>query len=142
LRCFCVANYLKHAHGHSQSHKPLPKTPTPQNQHRQQQQQAYWRREKVEEPPDAARTAEALRVLREDAGLSDAELPRAVKAFPEVVGCAPAALRANLDKLRADWKLEGQVLAKAVARQPAVLGYTIDCLGDCAGECNRCWARF
>ena len=69
--------------------------------------------------------------------------PRQIKkAFPEVLGLSLDALTANVAKLQRDWKLEGQVLARAVARQPAVLGYTIDCMGDCAGECNRCWARF
>jgi hypothetical protein len=65
-----------------------------------------------------------------------------LKAFPELIGCSVDALQGNVAKLQKDWKLEGQVLAKAVVRQPAVLGYTIDCMGDCAGECNRCWARF
>lgn len=64
------------------------------------------------------------------------------QAFPELLGCTQDALRANVAKLRSDWKLDGRVLAGAVARQPAVLGYTLDCGGDCAGECNRCWARF
>lgn len=59
-----------------------------------------------------------------------------------MLGLSLDALTANVAKLQRDWKLEGQVLARAVARQPAVLGYTIDCMGDCAGECNRCWARF
>ncbi|KAI8469146.1 MAG: hypothetical protein J3K34DRAFT_470176 [Monoraphidium minutum] len=103
--------------------------------------QAYWRREKVEEPPSAARAAAAVGLLR-GLGISDAELPRVIKSFPEVIGCSVEALQGNVAKLQKDWKLEGQVLAKAVVRQPAVLGYTVDCMGDCIGECNRCWARF
>lgn len=23
-----------------------------------------------------------------------------------------------------------------------VLGYNVDCEGNCMGECNRCWVRF
>ncbi|GBF95026.1 hypothetical protein Rsub_07527 [Raphidocelis subcapitata] len=103
--------------------------------------QAYWRKEKVEEAPDAARAAAALAVLRE-VGVAEADVPRVVKAFPELIGCGEDRLRGNVDHLRSAWKLDGPVLAAAVVRQPALLGYTIDCMGDCAGECNRCWARF
>jgi hypothetical protein len=53
-------------------------------------------------------------------------LPTATQSFPEVIGCSPDALRGNVHKLTADWKLQGPVLAAAVVRQPAVLGYTID----------------
>lgn len=31
--------------------------------------------------------------------------------------------------------------ANYVMRVPQVLGNNLDCVGDCAGECNRCWAR-
>lgn len=34
------------------------------------------------------------------------------------------------------------VIKGVLLRRPEVLGYNIDCLGDCAGECNRCWVRF
>jgi hypothetical protein len=68
--------------------------------------------------------------------------PPRPQAFPEVIGCRTDALRGNVGKLTKDWKLEGPVLAAAVVRNPSVLGYTLDCMGDCAGECNRCWARF
>jgi hypothetical protein len=37
---------------------------------------------------------------------------------------------------------QGDVLLKAVLRNPPLLGYNVDCMGDCVGECNRCWARF
>lgn len=103
--------------------------------------QAYWRREKVDETPDPERAAAALQLLR-DIGVGDDDVAKVVKAFPEVLGCSPEALKGNVAKLEKDWKLQGQVLAKAVVRQPAVLGYTVDCMGDCVGECIRCWARF
>lgn len=51
-------------------------------------------------------------------------------------------LGGNIKKLQAEWKLEGQVLRGAVLRNPALLGYNVDCLGDCSGDCNRCWVRF
>ena len=31
--------------------------------------------------------------------------------------------------------------ANYILRVPQVLGNNLDCVGDCAGECNRCWAR-
>ncbi len=37
---------------------------------------------------------------------------------------------------------EGPALQGVLCRKPQVLGNTLDCSGDCAGECNRCWARF
>lgn len=45
-------------------------------------------------------------------------------------------------ELEKTWKMKGPVLTKTLMRRPDVLGYNIDCLGDCAGECNRCWVRF
>jgi hypothetical protein len=86
--------------------------------------------------------AAALAFLSE-LGLQQAEVTKVLKTFPELLGCdVEQQLRKNCQKLTNDWKLKGKVLAKAVVRSPAVLGYTIDCMGDCAGECNRCWARF
>ena len=40
------------------------------------------------------------------------------------------------------YRLEGPTLASVLERKPQVLGNTVDCAGDCIGECNRCWARF
>jgi hypothetical protein len=97
-----------------------------------------------EQPADAAQIEAALQFLQQlGSGMSDDQVFKVVKAFPEVLGCdVQQQLQGNVDKLQKDWKLEGNVLVKAVLRQPAVLGYNLDCMGDCAGECNRCWARF
>jgi hypothetical protein len=59
--------------------------------------------------------------------------PPRPQAFPELLGCGPDRLRGNVEHLRSAWKLDGPVLAAAVVRQPTLLGYTIDCMGDCAG---------
>jgi len=40
------------------------------------------------------------------------------------------------------WKMGPSVVAGAVKRRPEALGFNVDCLGDCIGECNRCWVRF
>lgn len=75
--------------------------------------------------------------------LSCVQVAKTVKAFPEVLGCAvDSQLQGNVAQLQKEWKLEGDVLRGAVLRNPPLLGYNVDCLGDCAGECNRCWVRF
>jgi hypothetical protein len=97
----------------------------------------------VEEPPSVDQVQDALDFLRSELGLQGPDVKKVVKAFPEVVACDVAnQLQANMSKLEKDWKLTGQVAAKAVVRSPAVLGYNVDCEGTCIGECNRCWARF
>jgi hypothetical protein len=97
-----------------------------------------------EQPADKQQLDAALQFLQQlGSGMSEDQVFKVVKAFPEVLGCdVQQQLQGNMNKLQKDWKLEGSVLVKAVLRQPAVLGYNLDCMGDCAGECNRCWARF
>ena len=51
-------------------------------------------------------------------------------------------LQANIAKLEKEWKIKGPAVAGVLKRQPRVLGYSVDCLGDCIGECDRCWVRF
>ena len=51
-------------------------------------------------------------------------------------------LRALQAFLARTYRLEGPTLASVLERKPQVLGNTLDCAGDCVGECNRCWARF
>lgn len=61
-------------------------------------------------------------------GMSDEQRARCVKLFPEVLGCdVPGQLQANVGKLRAEWRLQDSVLLGAVMRNPAVLGYNLDC---------------
>jgi hypothetical protein len=90
--------------------------------------------------------AAAVAVLMDGEGLAmDAETAAGVvAAFPECLALDGdgAAVRAAVAKLAADWKMAGSVAARAIARTPRVLGYTIDCAGDCVGECDRCWVRF
>ena len=76
-------------------------------------------------------------------GMGEEEVARVVRAFPEVVGCpVEPQLQACLRKLEKQWRMSGDVAARAILRKPNLLGYTIDCVGDCVGECQRCWARF
>lgn len=105
--------------------------------------QAYWRREKVEEVPSLEVVEGALEFLRDDLNMGPEEQLKLVKAFPELLAAGvEGRLRPNVEVLQKQWRLQGDTLTKAVLRQPAVLGYSVDCGGDCVGECNRCWARF
>eukprot|EP00877_Chromochloris_zofingiensis_P009841 jgi/Chrzof1/510/Cz01g18140.t1 len=104
--------------------------------------QAYWRGEQVQVAPSVKQVQAALAYLNE-LGIQEQDMAKVLKSFPELVGCrVEQQLRANVHKLQNEWKLKDAVLAKAILRNPSVLGYTVDCMGDCAGECNRCWARF
>ena len=68
---------------------------------------------------------------------------QAVKTFPEVLGLpVEQQLQRNVEKLKIDWKMTDKVIPNVVKRQPAVLGYNVDCEGNCQGDCNRCWVRF
>ncbi|KXZ47561.1 hypothetical protein GPECTOR_34g720 [Gonium pectorale] len=105
--------------------------------------QAFWRREKVEELPTPGQVSGVLAFLHDDLALSPEEQLKLVRAFPEVLACdVQERLRANVAQLQSQWRLQGATLSKAVLRQPQVLGYSVDCGGDCIGECNRCWVRF
>ncbi|GLI63276.1 hypothetical protein VaNZ11_006181 [Volvox africanus] len=105
--------------------------------------QAFWRQEKVEELPTPTQVENALEVLRIDLAMTSEEAARVVRVFPELLACdVEGRLRANIAQLGSQWRLKGPTLTKAVIRQPAVLSYSLDCGGDCIGECNRCWARF
>ncbi|GIL57891.1 hypothetical protein Vafri_13107 [Volvox africanus] len=105
--------------------------------------QAFWRQEKVEELPTPTQVENALEVLRIDLAMTPEEAARVVRVFPELLACdVEGRLRANIAQLGSQCRLKGPTLTKAVIRQPAVLGYSLDCGGNCIGECNRCWARF
>ena len=103
--------------------------------------QAYWRSDKVRETPDAGHVAAVLGYLA-SLGVSDDGLRRAVKQFPELLACDIAGrLAPNVARMQAEGLTEG-VLAAAIARRPAVLGFKVDCAGNCAGQCSVCWSTF
>jgi len=63
--------------------------------------------------------------------------------FPEVLALDVASqLQKNVDTLQSQWFVRGLALKKLLRTQPQVLGYNVDCGGDCQGDCNRCWVRF
>lgn len=104
--------------------------------------QAYWRKEKVEQVPEPENVQACIGYLNE-LGLEGEDLLGVIKKFPEVLGCdVETRLKANVGVLENQWKMKGMVITNTLKRKPEILGFTIDCYGDCAGECNRCWVRF
>ena len=48
----------------------------------------------------------------------------------------------NVRVLEDKWRMSREVVTRTLLRKPEILGFNVDCYGDCVGECNRCWARF
>lgn len=105
--------------------------------------QGYWRKEKEDEAADPVAVSARIAFLRAEVGLSDDQLAATLRAFPEALGLdVESRMRPNMAFLEKTYRLSGAALAATVVRKPAVLGNNLDCAGDCAGECNRCWVRF
>uniref|UniRef100_M1AJ23 Uncharacterized protein n=2 Tax=Solanum TaxID=4107 RepID=M1AJ23_SOLTU len=51
-------------------------------------------------------------------------------------------MKTNVEILAKQWGIEGKTLRNLLLRNPKVLGYNVDCKGDCVAKCTRCWARF
>ncbi|KAL8244348.1 hypothetical protein R6Q59_010606 [Mikania micrantha] len=76
-------------------------------------------------------------------GLSDDDVIKILKKFPEVVGCSlENELKTNIQILEKQWGIKGKSLRNLLLRNPKVLGYIVDCKGDCMALCTRCWVRF
>jgi len=98
----------------------------------------YWGEEKQATVPDPESVSASLSLMK-SLGLDMAAL---VKKFPEVMGLAEREIQYSLGTLDGTWGIAGKNLKNVLMRNPQVLGYNIDCGGDCAGECTRCWVRF
>ncbi|XP_057986598.1 uncharacterized protein LOC110646404 [Hevea brasiliensis] len=102
----------------------------------------YWGEERKQEVPKFEIVSDILDYLR-GLGLSDDDLYKLVKKFPEVLGCSlEHDLRTNVQILEKDWGIKGKSLRNLLLRNPKVLGYNVDCKGDCMAQCTRCWVRF
>ncbi|POO00189.1 Mitochodrial transcription termination factor [Trema orientale] len=102
----------------------------------------YWGEERKRIVPKLETVNEILDYLR-SLNLSDDDLSKVLKKFPEVLGCnLEAELKANVQILEKEWEIKGKSLRNLLLRNPRVLGYNIDCKGDCMAQCTRCWARF
>uniref|UniRef100_A0A2P2J636 Uncharacterized protein LOC105135118 n=1 Tax=Rhizophora mucronata TaxID=61149 RepID=A0A2P2J636_RHIMU len=102
----------------------------------------YWSEERKQEVPKFGIACEILDYLR-SLGLSNDDLYKLLKKFPEVLGCnLEEELRNNVKMLDRDWGINGKSLRNLLLRNPKVLGYNVDCKGDCMAKCTRCWVRF
>lgn len=102
----------------------------------------YWGEERKVEIPEYDIVNEILEYLR-SLSLSDDDLAKLLKKFPEVLGCSlENELKNNVQILENQWGITGKPLRNLLLRNPKVLGYNVDCKGDCIAQCTRCWARF
>ncbi|PIA40979.1 hypothetical protein AQUCO_02300033v1 [Aquilegia coerulea] len=102
----------------------------------------YWWEERVKEAPKLEVVSEILDYLR-SLGLSDDDIGKLLKKFPEVLGCSlNDELKNNVQVLEKTWGIKGKSLRSLLLRNPKVLGYNVDCKGDCEAKCTRCWVRF
>ncbi|KAL6976937.1 hypothetical protein U1Q18_025724 [Sarracenia purpurea var. burkii] len=74
--------------------------------------------------------------------LLDDDLAKLLKKFP-VLGCSlKHDLRTNVQVLKKEWGIKGKSLRNLLLCNPKVLGYNVDCKGDCMAQCTQCWVRF
>ncbi|ESQ38629.1 hypothetical protein EUTSA_v10028979mg [Eutrema salsugineum] len=102
----------------------------------------YWTEERMKENPKVETLNQILEFLR-SLGLSDEDLHKVMKKFPEVLGCSlEDEMKPNIGILENQWGITGKSLRNLLLRNPKVLGYNVDCKGDCVAQCTRCWVRF
>lgn len=102
----------------------------------------YWSEEREKETPKVQTINQILDYLT-SLGLSDEDLQKLLKKFPEVLGCSlDQEIKLNVGLLEKDWGISGKTLRSLLLRNPKVLGYNVDCRGDCIAKCTRCWVRF
>ncbi|KAK4279756.1 hypothetical protein QN277_011481 [Acacia crassicarpa] len=102
----------------------------------------YWGEEREKEIPKFETVNGVLDYLR-SLSLSNDDLTKVLKKFPEVLGCSlEDELKTNVKILEKEWGIKGKSLRNLLLRNPKVLGYNVDCKGDCMAQCTRCWVRF
>ncbi|CAH2070709.1 unnamed protein product [Thlaspi arvense] len=102
----------------------------------------YWTEKREKENPKVENVNQILEFLR-GLGLSEEDLHKVMKKFPEVLGCSlEEEMKPNIVILENQWGITGKSLKNLLLRNPKVLGYNVDCKGDCIAQCTRCWVRF
>ncbi|VFQ81065.1 unnamed protein product [Cuscuta campestris] len=109
----------------------------------------YWSEEREREVPKVESVTKILEYLRsltlsdDDDDDDDDDVRKLLKKFPEVLGCSlEREVKNNVQALERDWGIKGKPLRKLLRRNPKVLGFNVDCKGDCMAKCTRCWVRF
>ncbi|CAN1235373.1 hypothetical protein LINPERPRIM_LOCUS4475 [Linum perenne] len=102
----------------------------------------YWGEDRKQEVPTYEVVKGVVDYLK-SLGLSDEDLFKVLKKFPEVMGCSlEEDLKKNVGILEKEWGIKGKTLRSLLLRNPKVLGFNVDCKGDCMAQCTRCWVRF
>jgi hypothetical protein len=107
--------------------------------------QGFWQGEVINDPPKLSKVRASLEFLRaEPLAFNDNEIEDILVLFPSVLNLDVSTMQANLEHLTKTWpvfKSEGKVRS-TVLDKPNLLGFSIDCEGDCRALCTRCWIRF
>ncbi|KAK6938531.1 Transcription termination factor, mitochondrial/chloroplastic [Dillenia turbinata] len=94
-----------------------------------QLQSPYWGEERKREVPKLEVVHDILDYLR-SLSLSDNDLCKLLKKFPEVLGCnLTDEIKTNVQILEDQWGIKGKPLRNLLLRNPKVLGYNLDCKG-------------
>lgn len=104
-------------------------------------QSPYWSESHVQTVPELQTVSSKVDFVKA-LGLSDVELTPVLKKFPELLDCRQTLMEHNLGILDKEWGISGKSLKNLLKRNPHVLGYSVDCRGDCMAQCTRCWVRF
>ncbi|KAJ8909180.1 hypothetical protein NDN08_005873 [Rhodosorus marinus] len=107
--------------------------------------QSYWQSQggKTPEVPEVERVRRNLAFLEELFEDNQQETADLVKKFPESLALdVDERCRKNVETLKKQYRMDDKRIKNAIKEQPFILGYELDCFGDCLGKCNQCWARF
>ncbi|CAM8998193.1 unnamed protein product [Rhodiola kirilowii] len=99
----------------------------------------YWGEERAKEVPKYETVKAVLDYLR-SLTLTEEDLAKVLKKFPEVLGCSlDDEVKNNVTLLEKEWDITGKSLKNLLLRNPKVLGYNVDCKGSCVAQCTRRW---
>jgi hypothetical protein len=101
----------------------------------------YWSETTLQTVPELEAVSSKVDFMKA-LGFAEDELTPVLKKFPELFGCRETLMTHNLGILDKEWGIKGNKLKSLIKRNPQVLGYTVDCKGDCMAQCTRCWVRF
>lgn len=104
--------------------------------------QLYWRGSKKNEVPNLEAVEANVQYVKEMMG-KESNFQKVLKGFPEILalpleGPEPS-LKYAFEFIASDWRMSGPAMQMTVARKPKILGNEVDCRGNCAGLCHRCW---
>lgn len=96
----------------------------------------------IEQPPSLQSIQAAIEFLNTLGIEKSEDHASLIVKFPEVLALDVSLMNDNVSQLKSRFFLKGTALANAIKRKPRVLGAVVDCEGNCAGYCTRCFAQF